>query len=157
MTIRIQPAPVRRFVTVRAAPEKAFAVFTAGIDRWWPKTHSIGKSPQADVKLEPQAGGRWYEVGADGTTCDWGRVLVWEPPHRLVLAWQINADWTYDADLLTEVEVRFTALPEGGTRVDLEHRDLERFGDKADAVRASFDSDGGWAGLLAAFAGVTDG
>lgn len=152
MTIRIQPAPVRRSVTVKAAPDKAFAVFTAGIHRWWPKTHTIGKSPQADVKLEPKAGGRWYEIGADGSTCAWGRVLVWEPPTRLVLAWQINADWAYDADLVTEVEVRFHALPDGGTRVDLEHRDLDRFGDKADAVRASFDSDGGWQGLLAAFA-----
>lgn len=157
MTIHIQPAPVRRSVTVKAAPDKAFSVFTAGIDRWWPKTHSIGGSPQVDVKLEPRAGGRWYEVGADGTTCDWGRVLVWEPPHRLVLAWQINGDWAYDADLVTEVELRFTALPEGGTRVDLEHRDLDRFGAKAEAVRTSFDSDGGWPGLLAAFAGVADG
>lgn len=154
MTIRIQPAPVRRSVTVKALPDKAFAVFTAGIHRWWPKTHSIGKSPQADVKLEPKAGGRWYEVGADGSTCDWGRVLVWEPPHRLVLAWQLNADWAYDADLVTEVEVRFTALADGGTQVDLEHRDLERLGDKAEMARASFDSDGGWVGLLVAFASV---
>lgn len=156
MTIQIMPAPVRRSVTVKAMPEKAFAVFTAEIHRWWPKTHSIGKSPQADVTLEPRAGGAWYEIGADGSRCDWGKVLVWQPPLRLVLAWQIDGDWAFDAALITEVEVRFTALPEGGTRVDLEHRDIERFGAKAEIARAAFDSDGGWPGLLAAFAGVAD-
>ena len=101
--------------------------------------------------IEPQAGGRWYEQGEDGSKCDWGRVLVWEPPLRLVLAWQINAQWQFDPGVTTEVEVRFIA--EGATtRVELEHRHLERLGDRAEALRAAFDSPDGWAGVLQAYA-----
>lgn len=147
----IRPAPVRRSVTVRADPARAFEVFASGMDRWWPRTHSVGSSPQRRVVMEPTAGGRWYEIGEDGSECLWGKVLAYEPPARLLLAWQIDADWRYDAALLTEVEVRFTPLDEGGTRVDLEHRDLERFGDKAEIVRPMLDSPGGWQGLLALF------
>ena len=103
--------------------------------------------------MEPRAGGRWYERGEDGSECQWGRVLSWEPPARVVLAWQINAQWQYDPDFETEVEIKFIA--DGtGTRVELEHRDLERYGEQAETMRATFDSDGGWNGLLAAFAGV---
>ncbi len=105
----IRPAPVRRSVTVKAAPDKAFDVFARGIGRWWPKTHSIVATPPRDVILEPIAGGRWFEIGEDGRDCDWGRVLAIEPPRRLLLAWQINAAWAFDPDFVTEVEVRFTA------------------------------------------------
>lgn len=104
------------------------------------------------MRLEPHVGGRWYEIGADGRECPWGRVLLWEPPARVVLAWQITADWGYDPDLETEVEVRFSPRPEGGTLVELEHRKLERYGDRAEGVRASLDSEGGWQGLLGLFA-----
>ena len=147
----IRPAPVRRSTFVKASPERAFQVFTAGFDRWWPKSHSVGSSPQRAALMELKAGGRWYEVGEDGSQTQWGEVMVWEPPHRLVLIWSVDADWKYDADLHTEVEVRFT--PEGdGVRVDLEHRNLEAYGQRADEVRAKIDNPNGWNGLLKMFA-----
>ena len=151
MTAAIRPAPVRKSVHVNASPEHAFDVFTSGIGRWWPKTHKIGKADLDRPVIEPQSGGRWYQVDVEGSECEIGKVAVWDPPSRLVLIWQLTPDFTYDADLVTEVEILFT--PEGaGTRVDLEHRDLERMGEKAEAMRESISSPGGWPGLLALFA-----
>jgi uncharacterized protein YndB with AHSA1/START domain len=100
---------------------------------------------------EPKAGGRWYERCVDGSECDIGKVLVWEPPARLVLGWQLTADWKFDPGLITEVEVRFIADGANATRVELEHRDLERYGERADAYRAIIDSSEGWNGLLQLF------
>jgi uncharacterized protein YndB with AHSA1/START domain len=150
--LRIKPAPVRRSVHVNCSLEHAFEVFTAGFDRWWPRSHSIGESPLKEAVLEPGVGGRWFSTLEDGTTAQWGEVLVWEPPTRLVLAWRITAEWKCDPDFLTEVEVCFT--PEGeGVRVDLEHRKLEAYGERAEQVKASIDNaQGGWGGLLAIFA-----
>jgi uncharacterized protein YndB with AHSA1/START domain len=105
-----------------------------------------------DAVIEPRVGGRWYERGDDGSTCDWGRVLAWEPPSRLVLSWEISADFQYDPNLKTEVEVRFITEGKDGTRVELEHRYLDRYGARRDQVRRIFDSDAGWKGLLEAFA-----
>ena len=153
-TATIVPAPVRKTLTVAASPQKAFEVFTAGFDRWWPRSHSIGASPLKTAVLESGAGGRWYGIGEDGSEDEWGDVLAWEPPSRLVVAWRIGADWTYRADLLTEVEVNFTALADGQTRVDFEHRLLENLGENAEVGRAAFDSPGGWGGLLAGYAEV---
>jgi uncharacterized protein YndB with AHSA1/START domain len=111
--------------------------------RWWSGSHSIGSSPLKEAVVEPRLGGRWFERGQDGSECEWGRVLAWEPPGRIVLAWQIDAQWRFDSAPVTEVEVRF--IPEGnGTRVELEHRNVERLGDQADAARAALDSPGGW-------------
>jgi hypothetical protein len=152
MSRTIVPAPVKAEVRVNAGRERAFAIFTAEMGRWWNPAYSIGRSPQADVIVEPKAGGRWYERGADGSETSWGHVLVWEPPARVVLAWQIGADWTFDPALVTELELRFAADGEDATRVSLEHRNLERFGEKAETARASFASDGGWPGLLRRFA-----
>ncbi len=90
MNETITVAPVRKSITVAAAPDRAFQVFTEGMSRWWIKSHSINKSPIKDIVIEPKAGGRWYERGDDGSTCDWGRVLSWEPPTRLVLSWEIG-------------------------------------------------------------------
>jgi uncharacterized protein YndB with AHSA1/START domain len=147
----IRPAPVRRSIVVKASLERAFEVFTAGFDRWWPKTHSVGAASQKRALMELKAGGRWYEVGEDGSQTQWGEVMVWEPPHRLVLVWSVDADWNYDPGLHTEVEVRFT--PEGdGVRVDLEHRNLEAYGERAEQVRAKIDNPNGWGGLLRMFA-----
>jgi uncharacterized protein YndB with AHSA1/START domain len=143
---------VSKSITVEAPIAHAFAVFTDGFDRWWPRSHHIGKAELAEAIIEPREHGRWYEKGVDGSECDWGYVVAWEPPQRLVLAWQLTHEFAYDPDLVTEVEVRFVAEGEGRTRVSLEHRDLDRYGDKADEVRATFDSDGGWTGLLAAYA-----
>jgi uncharacterized protein YndB with AHSA1/START domain len=151
MDALISPSPVRKSVVVRASPERAFEVFTAGMSRWWLKTHKIGAAPMQDTVIEPKAGGRWFERGEDGSECDWGKVLAWEPPRRLVLAWQIDAQWKFDPGLVTEVEVTFTAA-DGGTRVELEHRNLERFGARAAEIRAQID--GGWPTLLENFATV---
>ena len=154
MSRTIQPAPVRKVLTVPATPQRAFEVFTAGFDRWWPRSHTIGKSALQEVVLEPRVGGRWYGIDDDGTETEWGDVLVWEPPERLVLAWRIGADWQYHADLLTEIEVTFTALSGGATRVDFEHRLLERMGDAAASVRDAIDGPGGWTSILQNYADV---
>ena len=150
MTQMIAIAPVRKSVVVNAPPARAFDVFTAKMSAWWPPTHTILKSPFKEAVVEPRAGGRWYHLGEDGSTCETGLVRVWEPPHRLVLVWQLNAEWQYDKDLDTEVELNF--VPEGeGTRVSLEHRYIERMGKSAETARAAVDSPGGWGGLLDAF------
>jgi uncharacterized protein YndB with AHSA1/START domain len=148
----IRPAPVQRSVVVKAGLERSFAAFTGNIGRWWPRSHHIGGTPLQSVVLEGRPGGRWYEVGDDGAECEWGKVLLWEPPTRLILAWQVDANWKYDPTLVTEVEVVFTALEGGGTQVDLEHRNLERFGDQGQRVRDSIGSDRGWLGILKSFA-----
>ncbi len=145
---------VHKSVTVETSVAKAFQVFTDRIDDWWIRAHHIGTAELDRVVLEPREGGRWYEVGVDGSECDWGRVVAWEPPNRLVLAWQIGADWHHDPQLLTEVEIRFVSVGDNTTRVDLEHRDLDRFGESEEQMRAGFDSPGGWRGLLDAFAAV---
>src|SRR5262249_51193034 len=125
--------PVVKTMRVRATPEHAFEVFTVRMGRWWMPTHSINPSgsPQADVVIEPRAGGRWYERGSDGSECDWGRVVDWQPPHRVLLAWQISAKWQHDPELYTEVEVRFQSVGGGETEVRLEHRLLENYGEAA--------------------------
>lgn len=152
MSQRIQPAPVRKSVTVKAPPAKAFEVFTAGVGRWWPKTHHIGAAEPETVVIEAKVGGRWYERGVDGVECQVGKVLVWDPPARVVLGWQLTHDWKFDPDLVTEVEIRFIPEGEGATRVELEHRNLERFGDRAEAVRSQIDAPNGWGALLQLFA-----
>src|SRR5438094_4742023 len=118
--------PVRKSITVKASPERAFHVFAEEFDSWWPRTHHIGKVPMKKAIIEGKMGGRCYTEQTDGTDCDWGSVLVWDPPHRLVLAWQIDGQWQYEPDLAksSEVEVRFTAEGDGSTRIDLEHRHL---------------------------------
>ena len=94
---RIKPAPIHKTGEVNAPIDRAFRVFTARMGEWWAKDFSINRgSPQKDVIIEPRAGGRWYEVAEDGTECPWGRVLEWNEPRRVVLAWQINAEWSYD-------------------------------------------------------------
>lgn len=144
---------LRKVVNVGASPEVAWRVFTAQIGRWWPlASHKIGRVPAVDAIIEPQVGGRWYERGEDGSTCTWGHVLVWEPTHRLVLTWEISADWTHDPELRTEVEIRFIAVEGGATRVELEHRRLDLFAARAGEMRGVFDSEGGWTDLLQAYA-----
>jgi len=146
--------PVRKSITVKASTEHAFKVFTQGFDTWWPRTHSISRTPMEKAVIETRAGGRCYQRSIDGSECDWGRVMLWEPPHRFVLAWQLNADWEYDPDMAkaSEVEIRFTAEPGGGTRVDLEHRHFDRHGSRGADIRKGVDSPGGWGSLLQMFA-----
>ncbi len=144
---------IRKEMVVEASPARAFRVFTEEHGAWWPlATHHIGEGAAETAIIEPRAGGRWFERAADGRECNWGRVLVWDPPGRLVLAWQISADWKYESTLNTEVELRFVALDAGRTRVELEHRLLDGYGAAADKMRGIFDSDGGWNGILRRFA-----
>ena len=156
MSQTITPAPIRKTLTVRAAPEKAWTVFTDGINRWWPKTHHIGPSPLVGAVIEPRAGGRWYGAHEDGIERPWGRVLVWEPPKRLVLDWQISHEWGFDPDLHTDVEVVFTALGEAETRIDFEHRGLERFGDSQKAVETRTSMTRGWDAILESYRAAAD-
>jgi uncharacterized protein YndB with AHSA1/START domain len=148
---------IRKTISVAAEPERAFDVFTLGLGSWWPREYHIGTAEYETAIVEPFTGGRWYERGLDGSTCDWGRVLVWDPPRRVVLAWQISADWSYDPDLVTEIEVRFERLGVRQTRVTLEHRHLERYGRKAKEMFDIFSAGGvpgapqGWSGILRAF------
>jgi uncharacterized protein YndB with AHSA1/START domain len=143
---------VRRSVTVQGEPAHAFAVFTDGLSRWWPlQTYTIGAQPAVAAIIEPRAGGRWFERAADGSETDWGRVLAWEPPHRLVLSWEITPDWQHDTAIDTQIEVAFVADGDR-TRVELEHRGLDTYGDRADEMRGIFESDGGWGGLLGRYA-----
>jgi uncharacterized protein YndB with AHSA1/START domain len=143
---------VRKTIHVAARPERAFNVFTRRMTEWWPlQTHTISKVQTTEVIIEPTVGGRWFGRCVDGSECDWGRVLAWEPPSRVQLGWEITADWRHDAALRTVIEVRF--IEDGaGTRVELEHRLLERYGDRALEMRGVFDSDRGWKGLLERFA-----
>jgi uncharacterized protein YndB with AHSA1/START domain len=96
MTKTIPIAPVRKSIDVKATPERAFRIFTAEMARWWSKEYSINKSPIKDIVIEPRVNGRWFERGEDGSECEWGKVLAWEPPSRVLLAWQITPSFSYD-------------------------------------------------------------
>jgi uncharacterized protein YndB with AHSA1/START domain len=135
--------------TVGVPVERAFRVFTEAFGTWWPPTYHIGDAEMAEAVIEPRAGGRWFERGVDGSECDWGRVLVWDPPHRLVVTWQINGEWQYDPDPdhASEIEVRFLADGPTQTTVELEHRMLERLV-HAEAAHAAVGGDSGWRGIL---------
>ncbi|MEH2519521.1 uncharacterized protein YndB with AHSA1/START domain [Bradyrhizobium sp. AZCC 1610] len=147
------PYSVRKVMTVQAPRSVAWRVFTEQMASWWPLAHyKIGKTNAVDAIMEPRVGGLWYERGDDGSTCNWGSVLAWEPPSRLVLSWDITADWQYDPNLKTEIEVLFIAEGEGATRVELEHRKLDRYGARAAEMRHIFDTEGDWGRLLAMFA-----
>ncbi len=144
-------AAIRKTIVVAASAERAFQVFTEEMSTWWPlASKHIGKADAKSVVMEPFVGGRWFERGVDGSECDWGTVRTWDPPRRLVLSWEISSDWRHDPSIQTEVEVRFST--EGvSTRVDLEHRLLHYYGEKAAQMRGIFDSELGWKGLLDAF------
>jgi len=144
---------VRQTITVPATPDRAFRVFAEQFGLWWPREYSIGEAEMADFVIEPRVGGRWYEVGVDGAECDTGRVTVYEPPDRLVLAWHLDGNWQFDPDPshASEVEVRFISDGEDETRVELVHRHFERHGEGASAVRAAVESTGGWGHCISAY------
>lgn len=140
-------------VTVKAPIAVAFRVFV-GL-RWWPiKTHHLAEPAGDQAVLEPFLGGRWYERWADGREQDWGTVLAWEPPHRVLLSWQMSAGWIYEPDpaRASEIEVRFTATGPDETLVEYSHRHLERYGEQAERMRRAVGGPGGAAGSLAAYA-----
>ena len=150
---------VRKAITVAAPPQRAFDVFTNMTSWWMLGSHHIGEAEPEAVVIEPASGGRWFERSSDGTETDWGRVLDWDPPARVLLAWHLDADWRYDPDPArsTEIEVQF--VPEGpdSTRVELAHRGLEIHGDRAQEVYDSIDSPEGWTGLLSLYAAAAAG
>ena len=144
---------IKKTIIVEAPIEIAFEVFARNMSSWWDlENKHIGASKAVEAVLEPEAGGRWYEKGEDGTECDWGRVIDYDPPRRLVLNWQISAQWTFDPTLRTEVEVLFQSHGESSTLVELEHRNLDQFGDAEAMMREVFDSQRGWPDILEAFA-----
>src|SRR5262249_18944506 len=116
---------INREIVVGIGRERAFEIFTADMTSWWPSAHHIGNAPIERVIIGPRTGGRWYPVHRDGSETYTGVVAVWAPPGRLVVTWQIGADWKYHDDLVTTVDVRFEEESPGRTRVRLEHRDLE--------------------------------
>jgi hypothetical protein len=144
-------APVRKSVRVVAPITRAFEVFTSGLTRWWPYDHGVGKKPIAKVLMEPCLGGRWLEIAQDGTETAVATIILWEPPHRFVMLWQVNAQWKPDAEMKSEVDVRFTADGPEATLVELVHHKFETMGVEAGASMRN-DVDRGWPGLLERYA-----
>lgn len=144
-------APVRASIVVDVPLAVAFEVFTAGYDTWNPREHAIGDAPVVEFVNECREGGRIYQRLDDGTECDEGRILVWDPPHRMVASWAVSPQWRPETDPAkqSEYEVTFTELGPEQTRVDLEHRHFERHGDGADGMRAAVAAPDGWQGSLA--------
>lgn len=149
--------PVVKSVLVPTSAARAFETFTLGMHRWWPVAHSLNPaSPRQAIVVEPQPGGRWFERSLDGAECNWGHVIAWEPPRRVVFAWQIDATWKFDPKFLTEVEILFEPKGSESTLVRLEHRNLDRFGVNALDTRKALDSDEGWQTGLRLFGALFD-
>jgi uncharacterized protein YndB with AHSA1/START domain len=137
---------VHRHVVVNAPIERAFAVFTERFGNFKPREHNLLAVPIAETVLEPRAGGHIYDRGVDGSVCRWARILVYEPPSRVVFSWDIGPTWQLETDTskTSEVEVRFTAESGERTRVDLEHRRLDRHGPGWQSLADGVDGDAGW-------------
>jgi uncharacterized protein YndB with AHSA1/START domain len=150
MSTTVKIAPVRKSIRVNASAAYAFDVFTSGLGRWWPRDHGIGKMPMKTAVMETHLGGRWYELAEDGTQTKVGKIIVWEPPTRFVLTWDINSQWKPDERISSEVEVKFLHEGANATRVELEHRKFEQMGaEPGETMRRSVD--GGWPGMLERF------
>ncbi|MCZ7425875.1 SRPBCC family protein [Micromonospora sp. WMMA1949] len=139
-------AVVRRQIVVDAPVERAFAVFTERFGDFKPKEHNLLSSPIAETVFEAKVGGHIYDRAEDGSECAWARILVFEPPDRLVFSWDISPAWQLEQDLdnASEVEVRFVAETPQRTRVELEHRNLDRHGPGWESVRDGVGHDEGW-------------
>ncbi|MEV5629684.1 SRPBCC family protein [Micromonospora tulbaghiae] len=137
---------VRRQIVVDAPVERAFAVFTERFGDFKPKEHNLLSSPIAETVFEAKVGGHIYDRAEDGSECAWARILVFEPPDRLVFSWDISPAWQLEQDLenASEVEVRFVAETPQRTRVELEHRNLDRHGPGWESVRDGVGHDQGW-------------
>ena len=146
MTSAVISLPVRKTLAVRTSVEDAFAVFTEDVDSWWPRTHHIGATPMTRITIEGRQGGRCFTKHEDGTERDWGRVLAWEPPRRLMFSWQMTHDWKYEPDVArsSEVEVRFVPIGRDATRIELEHRFFDRHGEGGSVIRGNVDAPNGW-------------
>lgn len=149
---------VRHQVTVPVPPDDAFRLFTQEFGTWWPREYSWSGEVMESIGIEPGAGGLCTEFGPRAFRCDWGRVLEWDPPDRLTLAWHIgpHREPQPDPERASTIEIRFSAVESGGTRVFLEHRHFERHGNGADEYRAALDADRGWPWILAKYAEVAE-
>jgi uncharacterized protein YndB with AHSA1/START domain len=147
-------AAVTTSIVVDAPADQAFAVFTEDIGSWWPADHHILQAPLASMVFEPRVGGHVYDVGTDGSECHWARVLAYEPPTRVVFSWDISLQWQVETDpaRTSEVEVRFVPEGEHRTRVELEHRHIDRHGDGWEGLRDAVGSPEGWGSGLQWFA-----
>ena len=154
MSTQSTAAPVRTSIVVEAPLQRAFEVFTQEMKAWWPDDHHILDGEIGEMIFEPRAGGRVYDRAIDGRECTWARVLAYEPPDRVMFTWDISPQWLIEIDLdrTSEVEVRFIAESESRTRVELEHRNLERHGDGWEGMAGAVSSPGGWPNTLAAYA-----
>ena len=154
MTIQAQETSVKSSEDVLAPIERAFRVFTEDIGSWWDPTHHILEGELAEMVFEPRVGGHVYDRGVDGSECRWARVLAYEPPHRFVISWDVSVQWRLetDPDKTSEVEVRFVELDGDHTRVELEHRNIERHGPGWEEMRDAVGSPGGWPAGMRAFA-----
>lgn len=158
MTEPTSVTSVQHSVVVDAPIEQAFKVFTEDFGRFKPLEHNLLGVEIAETVFEPHAGGSLYDRGVDGSECRWARVLAYDPPHRVVFSWDIGPSWQIetDPDRTSEVEVRFTAEGAGRTRVDLEHRHLDRHGEGWDGLRDGVDGDQGWPLYLRRYARLID-
>jgi uncharacterized protein YndB with AHSA1/START domain len=147
------PTSVRESILVEAPIERAFEVFTRGISTWWPHDRHILKAELVAMEFEPWVGGNIVDRGVDGSECRWARILAYEPPHRVLFSWDVSSNWQLELELdrTSEVEVRFIAEGVARTRVELEHRHLERHGEGWEEMRAAVGSPEGWMYGLRAF------
>jgi uncharacterized protein YndB with AHSA1/START domain len=150
---------VKKSIVVNAPVAHCFKVFTERFDTWWPRSHHIGKVEPYTAIMEPREGGRWFERGADGSECDWGRVLLYSPPTRVAVSWHLQPDYRYDPDpsKASRVDVTFEDEGNGKTRVELVHSQLDRHGEGWEKLKASVGSDGGWGGIIETFGKIAAG
>jgi uncharacterized protein YndB with AHSA1/START domain len=156
VSTQAQETSIRTQIVVEAPIERAFQVFTDDFGRFKPPEHNLLSVEIAETVFEPQVGGHLYDRGVDGSECRWARVLAYEPPDRVVISWDISPHWQIEADpsKTSEVEVRFISESPDRTRVELEHRNLDRHGDGWEGVREGVAGDGGWPTYLSRYAEV---
>jgi uncharacterized protein YndB with AHSA1/START domain len=154
MTADTDQTAIRKEIVVDAAQDRAFALFTERFDKIKPREHNMLGVEIAASVFEPRAGGRVYDRGVDGSERQWGRVLMYEPPSRIVFTWDISPYWQIESDpaRASEVEIRFVAETADRTRVLLVHRHLDRHGEGWEGLRDAIDGDGGWPLYLARYA-----
>jgi uncharacterized protein YndB with AHSA1/START domain len=159
MTTEAQSTSVLTHISVEAPLERAFRVFVEQFDKIKPREHNMLAADVAETVLEPRVGGRVYDRGVDGSECQWGEVLAFEPPDRLSFSWLIGVTWQPETDpsRASEVEVRFTAETPERTRVELEHRHLDRHGDGWQGMRAGVEAEDGWPLYLRRYADLVAG
>lgn len=150
MTEQDATEAIRRTLTIEVPIDRAFTLFTDGLATWWPPEYTWAQDTLETMSIEPEEGGRCFERGPHGFSCDWGRVLVWAPPHRLVLSWQISPTRAPEPNpaKASEIEIRFESDGPNTTRVEFEHRDFAKHGEGATEYRAAMNAPQGWDYIL---------